>query len=367
MIWRCDLVSQYKAYKDEIDKAIQKVLFSGHYTLGENVEAFEQEFSNYIGVKYGIGCNSGTDALMLALWCFNIEKGDEVITTPFTAVPTYSAIRHVGAKPVFADINPDTFLINLDKVEDAINENTKAVVPVHLFGNMVDIDKLRNIIGPDIFILEDCAQAHGSSIRGKKAGSMGDISAFSFYPTKNLGGYGDGGMVLTNNKYFAETIRLRRTYGMINKDVFITDGINSRLDEIQAAILRVKLRHLDDMNQSRNELAKLYDNLLDRRYIKPQVIRDDVNAVYHIYSALCINRRNDLIKHLEDFKIQSNVYYPMPLICQVGYINTFGKTSKKLEVCERVSEHIIALPFYPEMSTELVEKVSKIINNFYIN
>ena len=203
MIWRCDLVPQYEAYKAEIDEAINKVFYSGQYTLGKNVEEFEEEFSEYIGCKYGVGVNSGTDALMLALWCFDIEKGDEVITTPFTAIPTYSAIRHVGATPVFVDIEPDTFLIDLNKIENAITEKTKAVVPVHLFGNVVDIEKLRNIVGPDIFILEDCAQAHGASIRGRRVGSMGNVSAFSFYPTKNLGGYGDGGMVMTD-----DTVRL---------------------------------------------------------------------------------------------------------------------------------------------------------------
>lgn len=364
MIWRCDLVSQYEAYRDEIDEAIQKVLYSGRYTLGENLISFEKEFAAYIGCKYGIGVNSGTDALILALWCFNFEEGDEVITTPFTAIPTYSAIRHAGATPIFVDIEPDTFLIDLDKIKNAITEKTKAVVPVHLFGNVVDIEKLRSIIGPDIYILEDCAQAHGASNQGKKAGSMGDISTFSFYPTKNLGGYGDGGMVLTNNPKWEDMVRKRRMYGMINKDEFIMDGINSRLDELQAAILRVKLRHLDEMNEKRVKLAKIYNDRLKKEFIRPQAVRHNVKSVYHIYSAVCKDRRDDLVRYLEGKNIQSNVYYPMPLTKQVGYQNVFGE-AEKLPVAEEVSKQIIALPFYPEMSKEILDFAVKCIDDFF--
>ena len=363
MIWRCDLVPQYEAYKSEIDEAINKVFYSGQYTLGKNVEEFEEEFSAYIGCKYGVGVNSGTDALILALWCFDIEKGDEVITTPFTAIPTYSAIRHVGATPVFVDIESDTFLIDLNKIENAITEKTKAVVPVHLFGNVVDIEKLRNIVGPDIFILEDCAQAHGASIRGKNAGSIGDISAFSFYPTKNLGGYGDGGMVITNNPEWNDLIRKKRMYGMINKDEFVVDGINSRLDELQAAILRVKLKYLEDMNKKRFELGRLYNDNLKGDFIFPQTIRDDVKTVYHVYSAICNSRRDDLMEYLTGKNIQSNVYYPMPLVKQVGYMNIFGKKNK-LPVTEDVARKIISLPLYPEMSNEIITTVSMAIKSF---
>ena len=364
MIWRCDLVPQYEAYQDEINEAIQRVLRSGRYVLGENVAAFEEEFASYIGCQCGVGVNSGTDALMLALWCFNLQKGDEVITTPFTAIPTYSAIRHVGATPVFVDVDPATFLMDLKQVEKALTAKTRAIVPVHLFGNVVDIEKLREIVGPDVFILEDCAQSHGASIRGKMSGSIGDIAAFSFYPTKNLGGYGDGGMVLTNCKDFAEMVRLRRMYGMINKDEFITDGINSRLDELQAAILRVKLRYLDQMNRRRQELATIYENLLDDSFIKPQLVKDGVNAVYHVYSILCTERRDELMMYLEGKNIQTNVYYPMPLSQQRGYKNTF-QTSVELPVTAEVSKRIIALPFYSEISAETLAFVANSINEFY--
>lgn len=364
MIWRCDLVPQYQAYRQEIHEAIERVLSSGRYILAENVQAFEKEFSEYIGSGYGIGLNSGTDALLFALWCFNLKPGDEVILPPFTAIPTYSAVRHSGATPVFVDIDPDTYLMDLKQVEKAITPRTKAIVPVHLFGNAVDIEELRGIVGPNIYILEDCAQSHGAMVRGEKTGRLGDISAFSFYPTKNLGAYGDGGIILTDNKNFADSIRLRRMYGMINKDEFIVDGINSRLDELQAAILRVKLRHLDDMNARRAELATLYAGLLNPQYIQPQKVRDGITSVHHVYSVLCKNSRDELIGFLEQQKIQTNVYYPMPLSHQKGYLASFP-TSPDLPVARKISERIIALPFYPEMSEDILHMTANSINEFY--
>ncbi len=366
MIWRCDLAPQYEAYKEEIDNAIDRVLRSGRYVLGENVAAFETEFAQYIGCDYGVGVNSGTDALMLALWCFNLQPGDEVITTPFTAIPTYSAIRHSGAKPVFVDVEPDTFLIDLEQVERAVTERTKAVVPVHLFGNVVDVLRLRRIVGPRIIILEDCAQSHGASIGGRKVGALGDIAAFSFYPTKNLGAYGDGGMVLTNNREFADLIRLRRMYGMVSKDEFVVDGVNSRLDELQAAILRVKLRHLDAMNRRRVELAAVYNAYLNASCLKPQVVVPDAEAVYHVYGAVCAGRRDELATYLEHRRIQTNVYYPMPLTKQRAVQGRYGEMPS-LPVAERLSKQIIALPFYPEIAVETLEYVARQVNEFYGN
>jgi dTDP-4-amino-4,6-dideoxygalactose transaminase len=364
MIRRCDLVPQYELYKEEIQAAINNVLESGRYTLGENVESFEKEFSTYIGCEYGIGVNSGTDALILAMSTIGIKDGDEIITTPFTAIPTYSAIRHVGAVPIFVDIDPRTFLIDISKVCEAITSKTKAIIPVHLFGNIVDIEKLRKVIGPDIFIIEDCAQAHGGSIRGKKAGSLGDLSAFSFYPTKNLGGYGDGGMVITNKSYYNEQLRKLRQYGMINKDEFILDGINSRLDEIQAAILRIKLKYLDSMNSRRSILASLYNKLLDSEYITTQNIEPNVQSVYHVYSIICKANRNDLVQYLEKFDIQSNIYYPVLITDQKGYKNTYSSKKEYLNA-EQVSKSIIALPFYPEIDDEKISIISENINNYF--
>jgi len=364
MIWRCDLVPQYRTYQDEINQAIERVLNSGRYVLAENVVAFEREFAAYIGCQFGVGVNSGTDALMLALSCFDLQPGDEVITTPFTAIPTYSAIRHVGARPVFVDIDPETFLLDLNQIERVLTSRTKAVVPVHLFGNAVDIERLREIVGPDVFILEDCAQSHGASVRGRKTGALGDISAFSFYPTKNLGAYGDGGIILTDNGEFAERVRLRRMYGMINKDEFVMDGINSRLDELQAAILRVKLKYLDEMNARRAELAALYADLLDEKYIQPQAVKTDIQSVYHVYSALCVEKRDALVAFLEKRNIQTNVYYPMPLNRQKGFLTTFG-FSASLPVAENVSRRVIALPFYPEIPERTIRQVASFIDQFY--
>ncbi|HUU29522.1 MAG TPA: DegT/DnrJ/EryC1/StrS family aminotransferase [archaeon] len=364
MIWRCDLVPQYMAYKKEIHEAINRVLGSGRYILASEVAAFEREFASYIGVEYGIGVNSGTDALILALSMCDIREGDEVITTPFTAIPTYAAIRHAGAKPVFVDIEPDTFLLDLAKVKDAITPRTKAVVPVHLFGNAVDIELLRKIVGRDIFIVEDCAQAHGAEVRGGKAGSLGDFGVFSFYPTKNLGGYGDGGIITTNDSEAADILRKKRVYGMISKDEFIFDGVNSRLDELQAAILRVKLRHLDRMNKRRSELADLYRRHLPEECIRPQVVRRGVKSVHHVYCALCIKLRDELLVFLEKNDIQANVYYPKPLYKQDGYRKVYRK-EYNLPVVEEVSKRIIALPFYPEMSEEVLLSVTEKITEFY--
>src|SRR5262249_49884695 len=221
VIWRCDLALQYRAFKSEIDEAIARVLESGRYVLGDEVAAFETEFARYVGAAYGVAVNSGTDALMMALWAIGIRPGDEVITTPFTAIPTYAAIHHTGATAAFVDIDPATYLMDLDKVADAITPRTAAVVPVHLFGNVVDVPKLRSIVGPTIRIVEDCAQSHGASLRGHMSGSLGDVAAFSFYPTKNLGAYGDGGMVTCHDAAIAGAVRSRRTYGMINKDEFV--------------------------------------------------------------------------------------------------------------------------------------------------
>jgi len=364
MIWRCDLVPQYESYSDEIHQAIVSVLESGRYVLGENVIAFEQEFANYIGCQYGVGVNSGTDALMLALSCFDLQPGDEIITTPFTAIPTYSAIRHMGAKPIFIDIDPETFLIDLDQVQKALTTKTKAIVPVHLFGNALDIERLREIVGPDVFILEDCAQSHGAAVRGKKVGSLGDIAAFSFYPTKNLGGYGDGGMVLTNNEDFSEHIRLRRMYGMVNKDEIVLDGVNSRLDELQAAILRVKLKYLDNMNVRRRELAVLYADLVNRDFIRPQAVRTDVLSVFHVYCAVVASKRDELIAFLAAQNIQTNIYYPLPLYRQRAYVASFA-SFETLPIAEQLSQQIIALPFYPEIREDIIRTVVSHIEQFY--
>ncbi len=355
MIWRCDLVPQYLELQPEIDEAIGRVLRSGRYVLADEVRAFEQEFAAYVGVAHAVGVNSGTDAIAMALWALGVQRGDEVITTPFTAIPTYSAIKHVGAVPVFVDIDPDTYLIDLNRVAAAITSRTRVVVPVHLFGNVVDVEQLRVIVGPSIAIMEDCAQSHGASIRGIRSGAMGDAAAFSFYPTKNLGGYGDGGLVATPHHAVAEFVRSRRMYGMISKDEFVEDGVNTRLDELQAAVLRVKLRHLDALNARRRAIADLYRACLPGT-VRPQHVEAEVVPNYHIYAARCAANRDELTAALDARGIQSNVYYPMPLTRQKGY----SGATPPLDVTEAVCRSIIALPMYPEMPHEVARAVAAV-------
>lgn len=363
---RCPLVPQYKMYEDEIKRAIETVLSSGHYINGPNVSAFEEEFSKYIGCKYGVGVNSGTDALIMALWSLDLNKGDEVITTPFTFFATCAAIRQLELTPVFVDINPDTFLMDIEKVGALISPKTRVVLPVHLFGNVVDIPRLREIVGKEIYIIEDCAQSHGASIAGRRAGALGDMSAFSFFPSKNLGGYGDGGMVLTDNEAFANTIRSRRTFGMKNKDVFMEHGVNTRLDELQAGILRVKLRHLNEMNSRRKALASHYGGLLNPDYIKPQKIENGVDAVYHVYSCKCPDRRDELAGYLEGNGIQTNVYYTSAISDQEAYKKYYSRKFD-LPITNQITKSIISIPFYAEMKLSTLEHVAGSINHYFSN
>ena len=342
---------------------MSRVLRSGRYTLGPEVAAFEQEFAAHCGSRHGVGVNSGTDALIMALWTLGIGAGDEVITTPFTAIPTYAAIRHSGARPVFVDIEPDTFLMDLQQVASAVSPRTRAVVPVHLFGNPVDVEALRGLVAPDVAIIEDAAQAHGAAVRGRLVGGLGDLAAFSFYPTKNLGGYGDGGMILTHSDAWAERLRRRRMYGMVSKDEFVEDGINSRLDELQAAVLRAKLPHLEAMNRRRRRLDAVYRQLLPPA-VTPQIVRPGVTSVHHVYSVLCRERRDGLAAALERASIQTNVYYPMPLPRQRAYRVAFGEHAP-LPVAEEVCGRILALPFYPEMSEDTVARVCEVIRGFF--
>jgi dTDP-4-amino-4,6-dideoxygalactose transaminase len=361
MIWRCDLVPQYVRFKDELDEAIQRVLCSGRYILASEVAQFEREFAKYIGVRHAVGVASGTDALILTMVALGIGPGDEVVTTPFTAIPTVSAIIAVGAYPKFVDIHPDTFLMDIGKVKNAVNERTKAVMPVHLFGNIVDIELLRSEIGDGIPIIEDACQAHGSSIDGHKAGSIGDIGAFSFYPTKNLGGYGDGGAVTTNREDFAQRIKLLRMYGMTDHNHIEINGVNSRIDELQAAILRVKLKYLDEMNRNRSYLAKRYADGLDKSTFAPQFVEGKVTSNYHVYSVIYRGDRDALMSRLERRKIQTNVYYSMPIYAQKA--NTFLKVEPgACPVAEYVCKHILALPMYSELPMDIQDEVIKAAN-----
>lgn len=363
MIYRCDLVPQYLRYKKEIDQAILKVLKSGQYTLGEEVKVFEKEFAEYLNAKSVVGVANGTDALILAMKTLSIGKGDEVISTAFTAIPTLSAIIAVGATPVFVDIDPATYLIDLNKITRVLSKKTKAVIPVHIFGNVVDIPKLKKVLGKKIPVIEDACQAHGSSIRGKLAGSMGDINAFSFYPTKNIGGYGDGGAISTQNLSFAKKIKLLRMYGMVDKDHIVINGINSRLDELQAAILRIKLKYLDKINKRRNEIAETYKNMLRTDLFENQYINRDVFCNYHVYAARFKRNRKNFMDYLNQRGIQTNIYYPLPLHLQKA-TRFLNLKRGDLPQTENLCQEAIALPLYPEMQDNTLEYIIDTINKY---
>jgi dTDP-4-amino-4,6-dideoxygalactose transaminase len=364
MIFRCDLRAQYREYAAEIDAAIGNVMKSGRYTLADEVSAFESEFSNYLECKYVVGVANATDGLMLAMKAFEIGAGDEVITTPFTAIPTVSAIIATGAKPVFVDIDANTFLIDIEQVPRFISPKTKAIIPVHIFGNVVDIERLRKLVPGHIPIIEDAAQAHGSTIRGKKAATMGHAGVFSFYPTKNLGGYGDGGAVVTNDKRLTERIKLMRMYGMVDKDHIVINGVNSRLDELQAAVLRVKLNHLDDMNRRRTEIAYEYKKGLENYPFRFQHIDDEVYCNFHVFATRSGQKRDALMAYLDSRGIQSNIYYLVPLHLQKA--NQFlGYRTGDMPVTEKLCKEVMALPMYPELPTQSLQKIITTLLEFF--
>lgn len=362
MIWRCDLVPQYKLYQKEIHEAIDRVLNSGRYILSNEVTEFEKEFAEYLGAKYTIGVANGTDALTLSLMILNMKQDDEVITTPFTAIPTVSAIIDAGATPVFVDVDEDTFLMDISQLESAITKRTKAIMPVHIFGNVVDIPKIKKIVG-DIHIIEDASQAHGSILDGKKVGTLGDLGVFSFYPTKNLGAYGDGGIIVTNNVEYAEKAKLLRMYGMVDYNHIIINGINSRLDELQAAILRVKLKYLDEMNNKRKVIAAKYKTKLNQALFRHQYISSNVFSNYHVFVSRYKGNREKLIQYLDGKGIQTNIYYLMPIYLQKA--NKFLKIKKGCyPTVEKLCEEVIALPMYPELKNETQTVIINEINQY---
>lgn len=363
MIWRCDLVPQYELYKSEIDEVIQRVFYSGKYILSREVTNFEHSFASYIGCKHGIGVGNATDGLILALRTLGIGKDDEVVTTPFTAIPTVSAIIATGAKPVFVDIDPNTYLIDIDKIPLAITKRTKAIIPVHLFGNVVDVLRLKELVGPEMPIIEDASQSHGSTINGSQSGSFGEMSVFSFYPTKNLGAVGDGGMIVTDYDPYQHHLKLLRMYGMTDYNHIEINGINSRLDELQAGILSVKLKYLNEMNQKRNAIADLYSARIKEKLLNPQLIPVNVVSNYHQYTGRLSVDRAKFIEYLEKNQIQTNIYYLIPLHLQKA--NAFlGYQNGDFPIAEKLCNEIIALPMYPELSETNLNYIIDKINAF---
>ncbi len=352
------LKRQYEYIKDEIKGPIEEVMTSGAFIMGEDVGLFEKEFAEYCGVKYGIGVNSGTDALFLACLSCGIGKGDEVIVMPYTYIATTLAISMTGAKPVFVDIDEKTYNIDISKVESSITKNTKAILPVHLYGHPVDMDPLVEIAKKhNLKIIEDCAQAHGALYKSKKVGSFSDASCFSFYPTKNLGAFGDGGIVLTNSEKIKEKLVLLRDYGRKDRYKHIIKGYNSRLDTLQAAILRVKLKHLDEWNEKRRKNATLYTKLLKEKKIDIILPHEAEYAkhVYHLY-AVRVKDRKTVMNGLAEKGVRTLMHYSIPIHLQRAY-KDLGHKKGDFPISEKCCEEILSLPMYPELSEEEIKYV----------
>ena len=348
---------QFFAQKEDITHAITRVLDSESYILGFEVENFEKEFAKYIGTSQCIGVNSGTDALILGLRALGITSGDEVITPSHTATATVSAIVICGATPVFVDIDPNSFTIDPTQVRDAVTSRTRAIVAVHLYGNPCDMDALQQIADEKgIFIVEDCAQAHGAEWHGRKIGTFGAIACFSFYPTKNLGGIGDGGAVVTNDPLLAEKIRRLRQYGWDSNRVSQEPSSVSRLDEIQAAILRVKLPNLDVSNERRREIAEIYSTQLQVENLKLPTTNVDTKHVYHLY-VVQMKNRDEAMRHLNQQGVFPGVHYPVPVHLQPAYRNLPSSNSGALPVTEKLAKTILSLPMFPELKVSEIERV----------
>jgi len=352
--------ANYLAKKEEIDKAIDRVLDSGWYILGQEVAAFENEFAAYIGVSSAIGVGSGTEAIQLALRACDIGAGDEVISVSHTAVATVAAIELCGATPVLVDISPDTYTINPDDLEAAITPYTRGIIPVHMYGHPADMESIMRIAHRHkLRVIEDCAQAHGAFYKGRKTGTWGDIAAFSFYPTKNLGGIGDGGMVVTNDPVLADKTRLLREYGWRKRYISECPGLNSRLDELQAAVLRVKLNSLDDEIQKRKALAGIYDQMLSATSLILPICVSNASHVYHQY-VIRSKHRDTLRKFLQEKRIDTLIHYPVPVHRQPAYKDRLTCTGLMLNT-ERVAAEVLSLPMYPELTSKQIRQVAEAI------
>ena len=357
--FRLDL--QYKSIKEEIDNAIEKVNEKGWFILGEEVKNFEKEFSEYSQIKYGIGVGSGTDAIRLSLMALGIKQDDEVITVANTAIAGIAAIRSSNINPTFADIDKESYNIDPNKIEQKITKKTKAIIPVHLYGQSCDIKPILEIAEKhNLKIIEDCAQAHGSLYNNKKVGSFGDLSCFSFYPSKNLGCYGDGGMILTNNEEWCEKLSILRNYGQQKRYYSIMHGINSRLDEIQAAILRVKLKYLDQWNKKRREIAKFYNETL-KGFVLPAE-KPYAKHVYHLY-VIRSKKRDKLKEFLKNNGIGTEIHYPIPMHLQPAYQDLNIKEGA-LPITEKFSKEILSIPIYPELKEEELHTIASLMNKF---
>jgi dTDP-4-amino-4,6-dideoxygalactose transaminase len=356
-----DFNAQYQDLLEEIQAALDRVVESKRFVMGEDVRLFEEEFASYCGTDYAIGVGSGTEALFLALKACDVGPGDEVITVSHTFIATATAISLTGATPVFVDIDPDTYTLDVNAVTNGISPKTKAVVPVHLYGQCANMEPLLSLAEThDLYLIEDAAQAHGAVYQGRKAGSMGDLGCFSFYPSKNLGAFGEAGAVITNNKQAAEQLRRLRNHGQEQKYHHVQEGFNSRLDALQAAVLRINLRHLDQWNAARRRAAAWYDDALGQLVQTPSVHTANQH-IYHLYVILS-EERDSLHRYLKERGIGTSFHYPIPVHQQKVYSS--GKLNSRqtpLPVTEQVAAEVISLPMHPNLNKDEVHYVSQTI------
>ena len=349
-----DLKGQYESLRHEIDGAILQSLAETRYILGPNVQAFDEEAADYLGARHAISCASGTDALHLGLLAAGIKPGDEVITSAFTFIATGEAISYIGAVPVFVDIQPDSLNIDPGKIRAAITSKTRAILPVHLFGLPADMNEIQTLADEHgLLVIEDCAQSFGSRYQDKTTGTMGTVGAYSFFPSKNLGCYGDGGMITTDSDEVADQIKLLRNHGSSQQYHHDVIGYNSRLDELQAVILRIKLKHIDEYNQRRLDVAKSYNQLLAGSRFETPVIANDRDHIFHQYTVLC-DGRDDVREQVLARGIACAVYYPIPLHQQKAFV---GTVQPDLPVTESTASRCLSFPIFPEMTSQQVEAV----------
>jgi len=345
-------------------EAVLNVLSTTSFILGENVHKFEEEFAAYCGAKYGIGVSSGTEALYLALLTAGITAGDEVITVPNTFIATSNSIIHANATPVFVEIDPITYTMDVDKLKEKISNKTRAIIPVHLYGHPADMDPIVELAAQyEIPVIEDACQAHGGKYKGTPTGSIGDLACFSFYPSKNMTVCGDGGMIVTDNEEFTEKIRMLRSHGQRVKNRHDLIGFTARLSEISAAIGREQLKELDNWNKKRRANAALYDELLEKNIIKP-IEKEWAYHVYHLYVAQC-EKRDELVDFLTKNEIGVGIHYPIPIHLQPAYIDRFDFSSGMYPISEKIANKIISLPVHPALNEEDVQFVAEKIREFY--
>jgi dTDP-4-amino-4,6-dideoxygalactose transaminase len=362
MIPSADPRAGYLAHQAQIDEAVRGVMEAGRYILGPQVEQFEREFAQYLGVGHAIGVASGTDALHLALAALGITAAQQVITVSNTAVATVAAIELAGAQPLLVDVEPSSYLMDLNRLDQALQANRGkigAIVPVHLYGNPVYMPSVMELAARNgIRVLEDCAQAHGATVAGKKVGAFGHAAAFSFYPTKNLAALGDGGAVVTNDPQIAQRCMSLRQYGWKQRYVSECKGMNSRLDEIQAAVLRVKLKYLDQENARRRQIAQSYANRLGGSSIGLPACAADAGHVYHQF-VVRTPQRDALAKHLQNAGVSTQILYPVPIHQQPAYLGRVGVAPGGLEATEALARQILCLPIYPQLADAQVHQVAE--------